>query len=190
MGLLFSLLTVISALAFFGLVVLLHFLPNKFNLITNTVSDYTAMLSHKHKFITTATTIFGSLATLNLAVAIITKVTTPSIYVILLLVVASICRLFIIFFPTDITGQPVTKTGRIHLILAITVFTTIAFAASNFYITNFDKIIGQSVALTATIFLVGFLPQLKNIFGLLERIFIFSSIVWLVIVGYELFLMV
>ena len=72
---------------------------------------------------------------------------------------------------------------------AVVAFAGIAFAAGNFHMTAADEIIGQVVASAAVLLLLEFfLSPLKKIFGLLERIFLLSSVVWLVVVGCELFL--
>ena len=185
--LIFSCITVISALIFLGLIILLHFFPNKYNPIKNTVSDYAVRSSNRqHVFIAVAMTLAGAVTSLSLALAITSSV-MASMYAILFLIIASIFRFLLIFFPTDITGQSTTKTGRIHLLFAMIAFTGIAFAAGNFHITAIDEIIGQAVVFTAVLLLLGFLPYLKKIFGLLERIFLFSSIIWFIIVGSELF---
>lgn len=171
---------------FLGFIVLLHFLPNKFNPVTNTVSDYEARLSSKYYFVKAGTPLAGALSSLSLAVVLVTNIRIASMSVVLLLTISSICRFLLILFPTDITGRPATKIGRMHLIFAVTSFTCIAFAAGNFQMTVLDKILGQTVVITAILLLLGFLPQLKRIFGLLERIYLFSSIVWLIVVGSEL----
>lgn len=186
--LIFSGVTVISALMFLGLVVLFHLLPNNYNPVKNTVSDYAVAPSGKlHAFMAVAMPITGAISSLSLAVAIAASVSTASMHAVLFLVIASVCRFLLIFFPTDITGQPATKTGKAHLTFAILAFAGIAFAAGNFHITVIDEIIGEAVIFMAILLLLGFLPPLKKIFGLLERLFLFSSVIWLVIAGSELF---
>ncbi len=185
--LIFSGLTVISALSFLGLIILLHFLPNKFNPVKNTVSDYVARLSGKYNFVK-AVPLAGAVSSFSLAIALATNINIASMSIVIFLVISSACRFLLIFFPTDITGQPATKIGKMHLIFAMISFGGIAFAAANFHTTLADFIIGKTVVFTAVLLLLGFLPQLKRIFGLLERIFLFSSIVWLIVVGSELFL--
>ena len=187
--LIFSSLTVISALVFLGSMILIHFLQDKYNPVKNTVSDYAvAPRSKLHSFVAITMTLSGAMASLSLAIAISTSFKTATVYIISLLIISSICRFFLVFFPTDITDQPSTKIGKTHLILAISAFAGIAFAAGHFHITIADEIIGQIVAFTAVLLIFGFLPRLKKIFGLLERIFLFSSIVWLVVLGIELFI--
>lgn len=186
LSLIFSCITVASALMFLGLILLLHFLPNRFNPVKNTVSDYVAALSGKYRFAKVAMPLFGALSTLSLAVAIATNAKVVSAFVILFLIISGICRFLLIFFPTDITGQPSTKVGRLHLTFAIVSFAGIAFAAANFHLTSLDGTIGQVVVVAAILLLVGFLPQIKKIFGLLERIFLSLSVLWLIIVGLEL----
>lgn len=184
--LVFSLLIIISDLTFLGLIILLHFLLNKFNPIKNTVSDYAAGLPGKYRLVKAVMPVFGALSTLSLAIVMATGIQTVSTYVVLFLVISSICRFLIIFFPTDITGQPATNIGRLHLTFVMIAFAGIAFTASNFYITDVDKVIGQIVTVASILLLLGFLPMFKKIFGLLERIFLSSSILWLIILGFEL----
>jgi Protein of unknown function (DUF998) len=186
--LIFGGVTAISALGFLGLMISLHFLPSKYSPIKNTVSDYAVAPSGKlHAVIAVAMPLTGAISSLSLAIAMAASVKTASIYVVSLLVIASICRFLLIFFPTDITGRPVTKTGMIHLACAVIAFAGIAFAAGNFHMTAPDEILGHIVIGTAILLLLGFLPPLKKIFGLLERIFLFSSAIWLVVAGSELF---
>jgi Protein of unknown function (DUF998) len=185
-SLIFGSVTIISALIFLVLTIVLHFLPNKFNPIKNTVSDYAAALSNKYYLVKIATPLSAAISTFSLAFTIAVSNRTISTYVILFLVVSSICRLMLIFFPTDITGQTATKIGNLHLTFAMLSFAGIAFAAANFSVTNIDKIVGQVVVYTAILLLIGFLPMFKKVFGLLERIFLASSIVWLIVVGFEL----
>jgi Protein of unknown function (DUF998) len=185
--LIFSSVTIISALVFLGLIILIHFLPNKYNPIKNTVSDYSITPSSKRRGLYIAIPSAGALSSFSLAIVTATTFKTVSI-IVLLLIISSIFRFFLIFFPTDITGQQSTKKGKLHLLFAMIAFASIAFAAGNFHITVADEIISQMVIFTAVLLLFGFLPPLKKIFGLLERIFLLSSIVWLVVMGFELLL--
>ena len=187
LGLIFSCITVISALVFLGLIILLHFLPNKYNPIKNTVSDYAITPSSKRHGFGVAMSLAGALSSFSLAIAITAIFKTASI-IVLFLILSSVFRFLLIFFPTDITGQPSTKKGKIHLLFAMIAFAGIAFAAGNFHITIADQIISQAVIFSAVLLLFGFLPKIKKIFGLLERIFLLSSIVWLVVIGLELLL--
>ena len=187
--LIFSGITVLSALAFLGLAIFLHFFQNKYNPIKNTVSDYAVAPSGKlHAFMVTAMPLTGAVSGPSLAVAIAVSVNTVFIYAVWFLVIASICRFILIFFPTDITGQPITKIGRVHLIFAVIAFAGIAFAAGNFHMTAMDGVLGQVVVITAILLLLGFfISPFKKIFGLLERIFLLSSVIWLVVVGFSCF---
>ena len=184
----FSFISVVSALAFLGLIALLHFLPNKYNPIKNTVSDYAIALSGgQHAFVAVAMPLAGAVSSLSLAAAMAANVGIAPTQTVLALILSSVGRFFLIFFPTDVPGQPATRIGRIHLAFAITAFAGIAVAACNFNLTARDEVLGQLAAVTAGLLLLGFfLPRLKKIFGLLERIALFSSVIWLVAAGVEL----
>jgi hypothetical protein len=99
----------------------------------------------------------------------------------------SLARILIPFFPTDIEGQPRTRTGCVHLGLAIVAFASLASAAGVFEGTNLDNLVGLVVIFTAIFSLVALAwPRLKPIFGLFERLFYLSMIGWFLVIGIEL----
>jgi len=178
---------VIGAATCLGSVVLLHFLPTGYNPIRNAVSDYgVGPYRIWHRIAVVALAVAGLAMTLASSGSIRKE---PPI-VIGFLLSFSVTRILIPFFPTDIEGQPRTRTGSVHLGLALVAFASLASAAGFFEGTNLDNLVGWVVVATAVFSLVALpWPRLKPIFGLLERLFYLSMIGWLLVIGIELILL-
>lgn len=167
--------------------VLLHFLPTGYDPIRNAVSDYGVgryRICHRVMAV--------SLAAAGIASAIAYSGTIrpePS-SVIVFISVFAVARLIIPLFPTDIEGQPHTRTGRIHWVLAIVAFGSLALAAGFFNGTPLDDTVGRVVYSTAIfMILVLCVPRLRRILGFAERLFYFSMICWFLVTGVELVLL-
>jgi predicted neutral ceramidase superfamily lipid hydrolase len=179
--------TVIGAVTCAGTILLLHLLRTGYNPVGNAVSDYgVGRYRVLHHIYVIAIGISG----LAMAIASFGNVLPESAWVIGFLILFFAVRLLIIFFPTDLEGQPTTRTGRIHLALAVVTFATIAIVAGMYEATTIIDIIGWIVVATAIILGIGLvLPRLKPIFGLLERLFYASMVCWFIAVGTELVLL-
>jgi hypothetical protein len=117
-----------------------------------------------------------------------------------MLVLSAAARVLIPIFPTDQGGSRFqTLKGTIHMLLAVAIFASIAVAASNLGPTLGNETDWRSVkglvdgwlpwVITITASLTGIAiisPQLKRIFGLLERSYYASSIAWFFVVSIEL----
>jgi uncharacterized protein DUF998 len=112
--------------------------------------------------------------------------------------VYGVTRIAIAFFPTDLEGEPVTSTGRVHLALAAAAFTAIAFAAADLSGPLGDEpgwggaaglIDALRWAVVVTAIATGVtrvvLP-LRRVFGAVERLLYAASIAWLIVVAVEL----
>jgi len=176
--------------------IVLHLLPTGYNPRRDAVSDY-GVGRYRAWFWTQAAS--GGVACLALAVAL--AETTPSIpnLVVVMLLIAGVARFLIPFFATDQHGSRFqTLPGTIHMILAIVIFATIIVASSELGSTLEHEVAWQGVKgwLTtlpwvmtgAAIGLIVGLraPRLHRIYGLIERLFYVSSIVWFFIVSIEL----
>lgn len=108
-----------------------------------------------------------------------------------------VTRIAIAFFPTDLEGETVTATGRVHLLLAAIAFTAIAFAAADLTpslrnepgwdaegLLNFLHwaVVTTAVATGATRVI---LPLRHSVFGLVERLLYAATIAFLLTVGIE-----
>jgi hypothetical protein len=176
-----------GSLVCLGSVVFLHFLPTGYDPIRNAVSDYGVgryRIWHRIAVV--------SLGAAGFATAIASSGTIkpePSL-VIAFLSVFAVARILIPLFPTDLEGQPHTRTGRVHWVLAITAFASLATAAGFFKGTSLDDIVGWFVVGTAVfMIMVLCVPRLRRILGFAERLFYFCMISWFLITGIELVLL-
>jgi len=168
--------------------VLLHFLPTGYDPIRNPVSDYGVgryRIWHRIAVVSLAAAGFAT------AIASFGTIRPEPGLVIGFLSVFAIARILIPLFPTDLEGQPHTKTGRVHWVLAITAFASLATAAGFFKGTVLDDVVGW-VVVGAAVFMILVLcvPRLRRILGFSERLFYFSMISWFLITGLELVLLV
>jgi hypothetical membrane protein len=180
---------VVCSLVCLGSVVLLHFLPTGYHPTRNAVSDYGV---GRHRIWHRIAVVSLAVAGFATAVASLGTVRPEPASVVTFLIVFGISRILLPLFPTDIEGQPRTKTGRIHWALAITSFTSLAITAGFFKGTGLDDVVGWIVVGTAVfMLLVLCMPRLRRrILGLAERLFYFSMICWFLITGIELLLLV
>jgi hypothetical protein len=168
-------------------IVFLHFLPTGYDPIRNAVSDYGVgryRIWHRIAVISLAASGFAT------AIASFGTIKPEPSVVIVFLIVFAVVRFLIPLFPTDAEGQPRTRTGRIHWVLAITAFASLASAAGFFRGTSINDVIGWIVVGTAAfMILVLCVPGLGRILGLAERLFYFSMICWFLVTGIELALL-
>jgi hypothetical membrane protein len=181
--------TVAGSLVCLGSVVFLHFVPTGYDPIRNAVSDYGVgryRIWHRVAVVSLAAAGFAT------AIASLGTIRPEPASVVAFLCVFATARVLIPLFPTDVEGQPRTRAGRVHWVLAITAFASLAAAAVFFQGTGIDDVVGWIVVITAILMiLVLCIPRLRRrIFGLVERMFYFSMICWFIIVGVELLLLV
>lgn len=108
-----------------------------------------------------------------------------------------VTRIAIAFFPTDLEGETVTATGRIHLLLAAIAFTAIAFAAVDLTSALRNEPGWDAVglldklrwAVVVTAIATGVtrvvLPLRHTVFGLVERLLYAATIAFLLTVAIE-----
>src|SRR5213596_3560294 len=104
-----------------------HFLPTGHRPVVDAVRDY-GVGSYRAFYRTTVISL--GLGALLLFVALAHGTDVPSGGLVWL-AVYGVARVAIAFFPTDLEGETVTTTGRVHLLLAAAAFTAIAFAAAD-----------------------------------------------------------
>jgi hypothetical protein len=192
----FGLLALIAVTAQLSILVALHVLPTKYDPVHDAISDY-GVGDYRNYF--WAQLVAGALACTSVAVALTgLNPYVPTVVVVLLLANAA-TRLLMPFFPTDQSGNRFeTGKGTIHMVLAVVAFGAVAAAATSLSglfshysvfhsAEGFLVTIGWVVlagAIACALGLVG--PRLKPIFGLIERIFTLSVIVWIYIMSIEL----
>lgn len=107
------------------------------------------------------------------------------------LAVYAVSRVAIAWAPTDLPGVERTRTGRVHALLAVVAFTSIAVATSTIpndlqgdspWASWVDllNVLGTLVVVTAIATAAAALvAPLRNMFGLVERSLYVASLVWL-----------
>jgi Protein of unknown function (DUF998) len=170
-----------------------NFLPTGHRPMIDAVSDYGA---GPYRAFYRATVISLGIGALLLLVALAHGTDVPDGGLIWL-GAYSAARIAIAFFPTDLEGETVTATGRVHLLLAAIAFTAIAFAAVDLAsgLRNepgwggtalFD---GLRWAVVVTAIGTGItrvvLPLRHRVFGLVERLLYAATIAFLVSVAIE-----
>lgn len=105
------------------------------------------------------------------------------------LLASAVVRLGVLGFPTDLEGRPVTRSGRLHLLFAIAGFALVYMAIDS--LLPFARDLATGAARTvlvglqaiATLSLIGVViclyPALRRVFGLVERAFLVSTLLWL-----------
>jgi hypothetical protein len=192
----FAVVALIAVTAQLSILVVLHVLPTKYDAVRDAISDY-GVGDFRHYF--WAQLGAGALACISVAVALTGfHPYVPTVVVVLLLANAA-ARLLMPFFPTDQSGNRFeTVKGTTHMLLAIVAFGAVAAAAtslsglfSHYSVWHSAKgllvAIGWVVLAGAVACALGQVgPRLKPIFGLIERTFTLSVIVWIYIMSIEL----
>lgn len=177
--------------------VLLHALPTGYDPIRDAVSDY-AIGRYRAWFWVFA--IAGAVSGLALAIALAQSDPPKPTLAVVMLLLSGGARVLIPLFPTDQSGSRFqTVTGTIHMLLAVTIFASIAVAASNLGGTLGHESAWHGVkglvdgwlpwVITGTAIATGLAiagPRLQRIFGLVERVYYASSIAWFLVVSIEL----
>jgi len=117
---------------------------------------------------------------------------------IIYLMIRAITVIGVLIFPTDIEGEKRTKIGLLHYLFAILQFTAIVKLAVNLT-SAFSAVLPDSFLITAlstlstviNISIAGvvagmIVPYVKKIFGLIERIFLFSSAFYFLVLSFLL----
>src|SRR6202046_2346137 len=192
----FSVLALIAASAQLGLLVTLHVLPTKYDPVRDATSDYGVGDYHRYFWAQLAA---GALACICIAVALTGLHPYVPALVVVLLLANAVARLLMPAFPTDQSGSRFqTVKGTIHMLLAVVAFGAVAAAAtglgglfSHSPVWHSAKSLlvplGWVVLAGAVACALGLVsPRLKLVFGLIERFFTLSVIVWISLFSIEL----
>ena len=178
------------------LLVTLHALPTGYHPVHDAISDY-GVGRYRADF--AAQLFAGALACAAIAVAFARFHPYAPTFVVAALLLNAVACVSMPAFPTDQSGgRFATAKGRIHMVLAIVAFVAIAAAASS--LTGLEShyrdwgnartlidALGWVVligAIACAVALIG--PRLKRVFGLIERLFTSSVIVWIYVISIEL----
>jgi hypothetical protein len=192
----FSVIALLAVSIQLVLLVVLHRVPSGYKPVRDAISDYGV---GRYRNLFAAQLIAGALACTCLAVAFTQLHPYAPTFVVAVLLVNAGARFLMPAFPTDQSGSRFrTVKGTVHMVLAIVAFAAVAAAAtslSGLFSHYHDWHSAKSIldplgwvvlvgAVATALALVG--PRLKQIFGLIERLFTLSVIVWLFAVSIEL----
>jgi hypothetical protein len=171
-----------------------NFLPTGHRPMVDAVSDYGAS---PYRAFYRATVISLGLGALLLLVALAHGTDVPN-GGLMWLGVYGVTRIAIAFFPTDLEGETVTTTGRVHLLLAALAFTAIAFAAVDLTSglrqePGWDDVSGLLDGLRWAVVVTAIgtgvtrvvAPLRRTVFGLVERLLYLATIAFLLTVAVE-----
>ncbi len=191
--------TVLSAVALVAVAVAaaahvrVHLLPTGRNPVRDAVSDYGAG-PYRAWYRTTVVGLAIASGSLTVAFA---RDGGPGAGSLAALAVFAAARLAIAWFPVDLPGEPATPTGRVHNLLAVAAFASIAVAASAIpdgltaaawsNRANSLNLVGAVVMWVAIATAVFFLVEpLRRWFGLVERALYWATFVWLALAAVDL----
>ncbi|GAA4600735.1 putative membrane protein [Actinoplanes octamycinicus] len=184
---------VVLLLVYLAIFVALHLRGTGYSPVRNAVSDYGVGRTATQFRVAIVANSLGILAlTGALAAGFGRDPFRTADYVILLLI--PVTRLAMAFFPTDVPGQPVTVTGRIHLLLAIASFTFVYLSVADLtpHLSDLTATSTASVLLAlrwlaaaglAGVVVTMVVPALRRFFGLAERLFLISTNLWFFLVA-------
>ena len=167
------------------ILVALHFVPTGLNPIRYAVSDYGWTSYHLGY---RAMVVFQGAGAILIAVGLGQETDAKDLF---WLYLYGVVRLLVSGFMTDREPRglrSLSRTGRIHMLLAGTAFASVAVAAAHIDWTGRPSVLGPlSWAVTVTAIATGtalVLPPLRRIaLGLIERMFYAAAIVWLIVVA-------
>ena len=181
------------------LVLLLHALPTGHDPVRHGVSAYAVGTYGRYYRSQVVATGIGSLL-LVLAVA---REPGPPGGRLVLLTIFGVSRIAIARYPTDLEGEALTWSGRIHIVLASIAFIALAIAAPlvsswlvggavpGARVAGLDTavtILGVAVPLAAAGTFAAGLPSLRLPFGIVERLFYVAALAWLLAASLEVVL--
>lgn len=197
MALLLAVLAVLGMGGYLCVFVALHALPTGYHPVRHAVSDY-GVGRYARLFRWAA--VASSVGILALAAGLALEPGTPTVTVLQLvfLFLIPVTRVGMLKFPTDLEGQRLTRSGRLHYLFAVA-----AFALTYSAIAGMTPELGsvgawepasgvlsvlRLVALVSLVLLViALVPRLRVVFGLFERVFLLSTNLWFLTAGICLF---
>jgi hypothetical protein len=174
----------------------LHALPTGYHPVRDAISDYGV---GRYRGYFWAQLVAGALACAFVAFALADLHPYVPTAVVALLLVNAVARLVMPAFPTDQSGSRFGSVkGTVHMLLAFVAFGAVAAAATGLGglfshypawhgVKELLVVLGWVVlagAVATALALIG--PRLKRVFGLIERLFTLSVIVWLYVISIEI----
>ena len=177
------------------ILVALHALPTGYHPVRDAISDYGV---GRYRGYFWAQLVAGALACAFVAFALADLHPYAPTVVVALLLANTVARLLMPAFSTDQSGNRFgSAKGTVHMLLAFVAFGAVAAAATGLggLFTHYPAwhgakgllvVLGWVVltgAVATALALLG--PRLKRVFGLIERLFTLSVIVWLCVISIE-----
>ncbi|GAA1607338.1 DUF998 domain-containing protein [Kribbella hippodromi] len=193
MGMVFAAVAVVGMAGYLGLFVALHLLPTGYHPVRHAVSDYGV---GRYAGLFRWALVASSLGILALAAGLAVEPGTPTVTVLQLvfLFLIPVTRVGMLKYPTDLEGQRLTTSGRLHYVFAVAAFAFTYSAVAG--ITPELRTLGawasvgdflgvlRIVALVSLVLLViALVPRLRRVFGLFERGFLLSTNLWFLTVA-------
>jgi len=183
----------VAAVAAAAIVAWLHLVPSDYDVVRHGVSAYG--VGRRAPWYRAQVVITGAGGLLLLAALV--RGTSASPAGLAFLAAYAVSRAAIARYPTDLEGQPMTRTGAIHALLAAVSFASLAAAAPLIAMSLTRAEVGghdtavqalsAAVAVSAlATFGAGLIRQIRPAFGLIERAFYATSLGWLIVVGLAL----
>jgi hypothetical protein len=155
----------------------LHLLPTGMSPVADAVSDYGTTSFHRYY---RATAVALGVGALLLAIGLARDTNADSLY---WLWIYGVSRIAIAGFMIDRDPPPLTREGRIHLLLAAAAFTSIAFAAADVRWSGSPGALGPlgiAVVVTAIgTLMTRVIAPWRGLFGLVERLLYAAFVAWL-----------
>jgi hypothetical protein len=181
--------SIVGTAAALAALVYLHVAPTGLSPIRNPVSQY-GISSHRGWY--RVLTISMGVAGASLAVGLGEALRGQRVGIVVgLLSAFAVCRLAISWFPMDVPGSPRTSTGALHGVLAIVTFLAAAIGAIRLCkvldagtrfasLSNLSRGLGWAMVVCfALLFFSRLSPELRRVFGAVERLLYVAILVWL-----------
>jgi hypothetical protein len=163
----------------------MHFLPTGYSVMGNAVSDYcVGPYARRGKAVALLSALGAGcflLAMLSARALPNAQIAELAAYVLL--------KILILFFPTDLEGEKLTRSGMAHYLIAIAYFTLAVFFtvkltpmlggdAPGFSLHGTLAALALVVWTSVWPMAITLIPALRRVFGLFERIFIVAVAAW------------
>ena len=194
---LFLYVNILCIIGYFVIMTYLHIKFKNYNPIFHAVSDYGVGNSKKFQIMSGILSVTGSLS-LIAAFMLLENDFQFKHEAIIYLIIRAVTVIGVLIFPTDIEGEKRTKIGLLHYLFAVVQFTAIVKLAVNLT-SAFSAVLPDSFLITVlstlsiiiNISIAGvvagmIIPPVKKIFGLIERIFLFSSAFYFLVLSFLL----
>ncbi|MEV7344172.1 DUF998 domain-containing protein [Streptomyces sp. NPDC093544] len=188
-----AILGLLGLTGYLGIFTALHVLPTGYSPVHHAVSDYAV---GRYGSLFRLGLLVSSLGVVFLAIGLTLDPGAPPLAVsqLVFLFLVPAMRLGMALFPTDLEGEKLTRTGRLHYLFAIAAF-AFTYAAISGMTSRLESVSPWEsahgllsvllwIALVSLVLLVvTLLPRLRTVFGLFERVFLVSTNLWFITVG-------